>query len=414
MVRIINTDILQIHVEDAGFVLSQRENALEAPNYRLIDIYDLEQRLHGHLDALVCAGEEGARISRVAAEADRDGEGSAVLLHVALRQRRREDIEFAVEQVKKARDPVAALNLMGAAAAWCSADVLSEFMNDWMASHNATFRWIALDVCGRHRVDPKKHLTSGLADSDTNVCARAMQLAGEVGRIDVVDIVRGHDDPVASLAMIMLGDLARAEALTLPNTFPSDPSTARRFAEVFPLAMNEKTAQDVIRALIASPQSRRWGIVALGAAGMAQSLPWLIKTMDDPLYARAAVSAFEQITGIYLAHEALELEVFPEDPDNPAIGDDTCEFLIESNTPWPDPSKVEVWLDENAKRFPTGERLLYGVAAWTFSGPPEPAMRYQARHRNIALSQAIASPQAACPNWRSPVRLDGRQFLRAW
>lgn len=412
--RRIKTDILQIHAEDAGFVLSQREYALEAPNYRLIDIYDLEQRLHGHLDALVCAGIEGARMSRSAAKAGRDGEGVAVLLHVALRQQRREDITFACEQLQNKADPKAALKLMGAAASWCAADVLSVVMSDWMASDNPTLRWIAFDVCGRHRVDPKTHLKTGLADSNSGVCARAMQLAGEVGRIDVADIIREQNGPVADLAMTMLGDKARAERLAAPNTFPNDPPTARRFAEVFPLAMNEKAAHDSIRALIASPRTRRWGIVALGAAGMAQSLPWLVKMMDDPLYARVAVSAFEQITGMYFAHEALELAIFPEDTDNPAIDDDACESLIEGNTPWPDPPKVRGWVDDNASRFPMGDRLLYGVAAWTFSGAPEPTMRYQARHRNIALSQAMASPQAPCPNWQSQVHLDGRQFARAW
>ncbi len=51
--RRVNIEVLRIHVEDAGFLLVQRDLALEAPNYRLIDIYDLEQRLFGHLDAIV-------------------------------------------------------------------------------------------------------------------------------------------------------------------------------------------------------------------------------------------------------------------------------------------------------------------------------------------------------------------------
>ncbi len=65
---------------------------------------------------------------------------------------------------------------------------------------------------------------------------------------------------------------------------------------------------------------------------------------------------------MYFAHEALELENFPEDTDNPTIDDDTCETLIEGNTPLPDPPKVMGWLDDNGSRFPLSDRLLYGVA----------------------------------------------------
>lgn len=412
--RKINPEILQIHVEDAGFVLSQREIVLEAPNYRLIDIYDLEQRLNGHLDALVLAGEAGAQSARTAAAEGTDAEAAAVLLHVALRLKRREDIEFAVAQAGEADDLVEWRNLIGAAAAWCPADALSMVMGDWITSQDPMLRWIALDVCGRHRVDPKHHLKSVLVDEDAQVRARALQLAGEVGRTDVTDAVRAHDGPVADLALILLGDQTRAEKLAEPGTFPRDPATARRAAELFPLGMDNDTAQGAIRALIANPETRRWGIVALGAAGSAQALPSLIGVMENPLDARVAVSAFEQITGLYLAHAELELEEFPDDPEDPAIKDDACEALIESNTPWPDPPKVEIWFGENAKRFPAGERLLFGAAAWSYSGLPDPWLRYQARHRGVALTQAMGTPEASCPNWRSPVFLDGRQFARAW
>lgn len=411
--RKINVETLRIHAEDAGFVLSQREISLEAPNYRLIDIYDLEQRLSGHLDALVFAGRAGAETARTVASEAQDGEGAAVLLHVALRQRQLQDIEFAVAQAKKADDPAAARSLMGAAAAWCPTDARAG-MRGWIMSSEPLLRWLALDVCGRHRLDPGRHLQTALADTDAEVRARAAYLAGELGRTDCLEMVRACEGAIADLAAVLLGDRRSAAALAAPETFPRDAATARRAAELFPLGLGQLESQDAIRGLLAVPDTRRWGIVAVGAVGSAKSLPWLVDLMDDPLYARVAVSAFEQISGLYLAHESLELPEFPESPENPIVDNDPGEFLIEENTPWPDPPKVATWLSANAKRFPADEHLLFGVAAWTHSGPPEPWLRYQARFRGVALAQAMSAPGARCPNWRSAVALDGRQFGRAW
>ena len=412
-VRAVNPDLLRIHAEDAGFVATQRDMALEAPNYRLIDIYDLEQRLHGHFDALVLAGDAGCETARILAEKG-DGESAGVLLHVGLCCRRKDRVDAAVALAHGAEDPSRFRDQLGLAAAWCPAETLSGVMSNWITSREPLLRWMALDVCGRHRVNPRHHLDAALDDLDAAVRDRAIRLAGELGRVDCLDRIRAHSGCEADIAAVLLGDKGRARQLAEAENCRSDARTARRVAELFPIPLPEAEAQDAIRSLLASSLTRRWGIVALGALGSARTLPWLAEVMSEPLHARVTVSALEQITGVYVAHHGLELAEFPEAPENPVVDGDPTESLIEANTPWPNPDKVAAWLDKNAARFPLGERLLLGLAAWTFKGPPEPWVRFQARYRAIALTQALNKPAAPCPNWRSPVEFRGRTFTRAW
>ncbi|MEM7056545.1 MAG: hypothetical protein AAF557_03080 [Pseudomonadota bacterium] len=380
---------------------------MEAPNYRLIDIYDLEQRLVGHLDALVLAGEAGLTIAQ--AEAAEGGQNAAaVFVHVALRQRRKELLNVMEFPEDDRRSFCCRL---AEAAAWCAQEDLAEVMSQWMGS-STPFQAVALEICRIHRVDPRQHLDARIGDFDPDVQACAIRLAGELGRLDCLAALRevGGDD--ADLAAVRLGDKKAPERLHDASGFPRDSEMARSFAETFPQALRRDEAIEAIRGLLAIPGTRRWGTIAIGALGWADGLPSLLNAMAEPLYARPAVSAFEQITGLYVAHEDLEMDEFPEDPEGPDLG--SVEEFIDTNTPWPDLMKFETWIAGNQQRFTNDERLLLGVNAWTFGGVPEPWVKYQARYRWIATTQALRQPDAPLPNHRSPVHIDGRHFTRRW
>jgi hypothetical protein len=164
--------------------------------------------------------------------------------------------------------------------------------------------------------------------------------------------------------------------------------------------------------LLAHAPTRRWGIVAIGALGWSDGIASLLRFMTDPLSARVAVSGFEQITGLYVAHEDLELDDFPDDPDDPVL--DAVEAFAEANTPWPDPERFHRWYERDGARYSGEERLLLGAAAWTFGGRPDVEVKYQARYRWIAITQALRRPEAPLPNWASRVHLEGRFFTRTW
>ena len=406
-IRKIRDDLLLIHAEDAAFALSQRALAAEAPNYRLIDLYDLEQRLIGHLDALVLADKAGLEIAEAEAVSG-DLDAVAVLTHVALRQRHR-------NMIAKITFPDGDLPTLcrriAEAAMWYSHDELALVMSDWI-NGSVPFRMIALEICSLRRIDPRHYLTIAITDADPMIQARAITLAGELGRTDCLSQLREIGGDEADLAAVRLGDDTAARRLFDVDRFPARSQTARCFAETLPLVLPREEAIVAVRGLLEEPATRRWGVVAIGALGWMAGLQGLLAVMSEPLHARVAVSAFEQITGLYVAHEDLEMKDFPEDPEGPLIG--ILESFIDANTPWPDVERFGAWLEQNASRYSEEERLLLGVAAWTFKGTPEPWVKYQARHRWVATSQALQRPDAMLPNHISPVYIEGTQFTRSW
>lgn len=405
--RQVKEDLLRIHAEDAAFVLSQRALAVEAPNYRLIDIYDLEQRLIGHLDALVFAKNAGLAIAHANAASGKK-DHVAVLLHVALRLNRRDiinDISFPEEELPEF------CRRLAEAVGWCEQTDLALVMSDWMEG-TPPFRAIALEICAHHGVDPKHHLSARIADPDPMVRSFAYEAAGRLGRVDCLGLVQEADDDAAVLAAVRLGDMRGAQRLQDAENFPAEPEMARSFAETFPIALPREEATEAIRQLLDRRATRRWGIVAIGALGWVSGFSGLLAVMAEPVHARIAVSAFEQITGLYVAHEELELDEFPEEPDGPDLG--LIEHFADTNTPWPDVDKFEAWIAANHESYSAETRLLLGLNDWTFEGAPEPWVKYQSRYRWIATTQALRRPDAPLPNHKGRVIIDGQNFTRKW
>ena len=61
---LLRADLLRVHVEDGAFLATLRRRALDGPNYRLTDLYDIESRLEGHLTALHKCGFAAAEMAR--------------------------------------------------------------------------------------------------------------------------------------------------------------------------------------------------------------------------------------------------------------------------------------------------------------------------------------------------------------
>lgn len=416
---LINRRILRLHAENAGFVASQLRLGQDGPNFRLVELFDLECRLAGHLDALVMGREAGLELAlETLAIAVEFGEVFTAF-HLCLHAR--PDLALAAIAPPEALtwDQVAAL---GAAAAWCAPDRMAARMRDWIGGLDPMATWIALDVCGLRGVDPKGHLKPLLSHRDPRVAARAMQLAGELGRADLApDLARLADTSDASLrfwaawSAALLGDRRRAPSVLASLVTPSTPAReARMVAELLPLILDDRATRAAIARLMSDRQTERWGIVATGAFGAADTLDWLMRQMDEPTLSRCAGAAFCQITGARLSAESLELAEFPDDPDDPVVAACPQESFIEAKLYWPDPEKLTHWLVPNRSRFVAQTRYLLGVAAWTIQPPIEATATYQLDQRAVALELATRAPDAALPNWRGAVVPQPRGFTRRW
>ena len=416
---LINRRILRLHAENAGFVASQLRLGQDGPNFRLVEIFDLECRLAGHLDALVMGRDAGLDLAlETLAIAAEYGEVFTAF-HLCLHHRP----DLALERIAPAEallwDQVAAL---GAAAAWCAPDLLAARMRDWITGHDPMATWIALDVCGSRRVDPKGHLKPLLSHRDPRVAARAMQLAAELGRSDLAPdltrLIEAADPDLrfwAAWAAALLGDRRAAPPALAALVTPETPARqARMTAELLPLVLDDRATRTAIARLMSQPLTERWGIVATGAFGAADTLDWLLREMAEPALSRIAGAAFCQITGAKLGPQSLELAEFPDDPDDPVVAGCPQESFIEAKLYWPDPDKLAGWLAPNRARFIPQTRFLHGVAAWTIQPPIEAVATCQLDQRATALELAARAPDAALPNWRGAVVPQSRGFTRKW
>jgi uncharacterized protein (TIGR02270 family) len=416
---LLNRRILRLHAENAGFVAAQLRLGQDAPNFRLIEIFDLECRLGGHLDALVMGRDTGLEPAlETLATAAEYGEIFTVF-HLSLHARPDLALAAIAPAEVLAWDQIEAL---GAATARCAPERTAPRMRTWIDGQDPMATWIALDVCGRRRVDPKGHLRPLLAHRDPRVAARAMQLAGELGRSDLVpDLVRAAEssDPVvrfwASWGAALLGDRKTSAAILSAFVTPDTPAPlARMTAEILPLILDDRSARSAIARLMSDRQTERWGIVATAALGASDTLDWLLRQMHEPTLARVAGAAFCQITGATLGPQSLELDVFPEDPEDPVVAAHPQEAFIEGRLYWPDPDKLAHWLALNRARFVPQTRYLLGAGAWTVQQPIEAVATYQLDQRAAALELALRAPDAALPNWRGEALLQQRGFTRRW
>ncbi len=416
---LLNRRILRLHAENAAFVAAQLRLGRDGPNFRLVELFDLECRLAGHLDALVMAREVGVELAlenlAVAAEY---GEVFTAF-HLALHARPDLALDAIAPPEVLLWDQVEAI---GAAAAWCAPERMAPRMRDWIGGLDPMAAWIALDVCGTRRVDPKGHLKPLLAHRDPRVAARAMRLAAELGRADLApDLARLADggDPAlrfrAAWASALLGDRRSAPTILAAHVTPATPAPeARMAAELLPLVLDDRAARSAIARLMSDRLTERWGVVATGALGAADTLDWLLRQMAEPVLSRIAGAAFCRITGARLSAESLELAEFPDDPDDPVVASCPQESFIEVKLYWPDPDKLAHWLAPNRPRFVAQTRYLLGVAAWTIQPPIEAVATYQLDQRAVALELATRAPDTPLPDWHGAVVLQPRGFTRKW
>ena len=307
------------------------------------------------------------------------------------------------------------------AAAYCVPTEIAQHVRRWLTGPDVTAKWIALELCGLRRIDPGIELTRLTSTQDNLVAARAFQLAAELGRVDLIrPILAGIADDGArgfwaAWAACLLGEQpAGTERLIASFQSRTEAGHKRLAAELLPLVIEQHQMQVLIRRLLENETTKRWAVVALGSFGAASTLDWLVRQMDDPKLARIAGASFALATGGRLGPNNLELDVFPEAPDDDVVTADPQEEFIESNLYWPDRAKVEVWLSENRNRFRPDTRHLLGQAAWTHIAPPADPAKYQLEFRAIALELALRKATEPLPNWRAPVILAGGHFRRLW
>ena len=346
--------------------LAQHRRLLVGSNLDLRGLLAHDERIDAHL-ALLRAMGAGAWQACFAAIEDVGAGALFAPAVVAIEDgdRRRVEELIAADESPAGSDPD-----LADAFGFASSQSLRGLVAAMAKASSARARELAVAAMHQHRAEPGSLLGPLLDDPVPAVRARALQLAGEVGVKAYVDQVLEHlvdeDAQVrfrAAWAATLLGRgdaawMQLSESALGPGPHATDaaqlllraasPPQARRLVEQLAWAAGRDKA--LTRRLLD----------ACAAAGDPMAVPWLIKQMAEPRWARAAGEAFSMICGADLRSAGLVAEAAGR--EHAAEPEDDQLVDPDLGLPVPDADKVAAWWREEAHRFRVGERYFLGCA----------------------------------------------------
>jgi uncharacterized protein (TIGR02270 family) len=368
MVAISTPPILFIvyeHAEESALLFNTRPVLLAASHVKLHHLRRLDDRLAAHLDGLAVAGEYGSNVCEAALESPGAGEVFAATVRaIEEKDERRLDKLFALAIAVPPSQP-GLISAFG----WVSAQHLQGTGARLLASPEPFKRETGIAACVMHRVDPGAALNAAITDPDAALRARALRVASELGRRDllVACMAALADEDAAcrfqaARSAALLGDRNKAIDTLKDIALSEEPHRVLALQLVFKL-LPPLQANEFLKVLACNPASQRLLIQGAGIAGDPYYIPWLIRQMEDLKLARLAGESFTFITGLDLAY--LDLELKPPEGvefapnDNPE--DDNVAMDEDDSLPWPEPVKIQIWWEANKSSFTDGQRYFMGA-----------------------------------------------------
>ena len=403
------------HVEEAAHLRHVRSVLVRAPHVRLLHLGRLDERIAAHLDGVAVAGEYGTGLAQQALE--RPGTGEIFVATVRAIEDRDPDRLDKLLAIAEAV-PTSRAGLLSAFG-WASAADLQGITKALLDAAPPWRREVGLAACAMHGVDPGAVLAGALRDGDAGLRARALRVAGQCGRRDLLEgclaALTDKDERCAfeaAQSALLLGDraaaLAALRALAVNPGADGKPNLAalRGVLKV----VSPKQAQSMLALLAKDAALIRTVIHGIAIAGDPHYVPWLIAQMENLKLARLAGEAFSFITGLDLAYLDLErkppenVEFGPnDDPDDANVAMDEDDSL-----PWPDPEKINAWWRANGNRFAPSTRYFMGEA-------PSPAhcltvLKTGFQRQRMAAAEYLSLVRAGTPlfNTAAPTRRQQR------
>jgi uncharacterized protein (TIGR02270 family) len=203
-------------------------------------------------------------------------------------------------------------------------------------------------------------LQDALTAVESPLRARALEAVGELGLVAHLSLVRRNlTSPDHAIRFASAWTTARlqndAEAVAVLRAFAQSKSAYGDPAvQLAVRRLDIREAQPWRDRLLIEPHSCRRAVMAVGALGDPEAIPFLIDAMKSPGLARLAGEAFTLITGADLADQDLEGEAPEELPAGPT------ESPEDKNQPWPATAAVSRWWQLHQSGFARGTRHLMG------------------------------------------------------
>lgn len=412
-------EVLAQHVEEAADLRRLRSTLVRMPRVRLTDLARLDERIAAHLDGVAASGAAGAALAKQAVfERPGLGEIFVATVHAIEVQ----DTPLLRQLLAISQTLLPARSGLLSALGWVSAGDLRGTARSLLDDPEPWLREAGLAACAMHQADPGAALVQALHDPEPGLRVRALRIAGQLGRRDLLSDCRvALADPdarcvrEAARAAVLLGDRSDALSVLQSIATPAD-ALEPGFAawRVLLGALPVAHARSVLAVPARDLLGVRAAIHGITVVGDPHFVPWLIARMNDSAVARLAGDAFSSITGVDIAADGLECKPLlrpRSDPD--AIDDDAPEPTEgdagqvgeDDDLPWPDPGKVAAWWQSHASRFEPGRRYLMGqepsasvCAAVLHEGTQR--QRCAAAERLALLAPGTPLFNVAAPSWR--------------
>jgi len=363
--------IFEQHVTDAAFLWLLRSQVIgTSVAYTQFDINELDQRITGHLDVLIAAGESGWNICLQQLEIKEPGEAFVAGV-IALQSRDTEKIKTVCDIVLTNKNIHYGLV---SAFGWLNKSTAKFWINYFLNNNTIRYEqqnyyYLGLAACSIRREDPQEFLTKILANPDTyqhkELYARALRLIGELSRTDLIPFldqaINSTDMEIyfwANWSAVLMGNIDSLQNLK-SCIFENNKYNEQAMQLVFN-ALPSKEAREWINQLSSDSSKQMTAIKASAILGEPDAIPWLIEQMKQKEFSRQAALSFSLITGVDLEkhnlHKKIALKLI-ENTDG-SIADDAEHK--DNELPWPNLHKIQAYWDKHAKTFESGCRYFMG------------------------------------------------------
>jgi uncharacterized protein (TIGR02270 family) len=391
-------EIVQHHLEEAGFLWQLRQRAVLSAEYTLDDLAGLDERLEAHLEGLLNVVEDGWQLSADALEEHGPGAVFAATW-LWLKQGAADRAIALVEQTAPEPQFYSALS---AAFGRVTPASLQGIVRTLLVSPSTKIKQLGIEACVSHGVHPGRFLASFLADQDAALCVCAIESCAALGLTEYITAIASllsHDDTEVRVAaaggLLLLGD--RGDALDVLSGLVEAPAFAEDAALVMVCAVSVTQASELLKELAARAKGISLLIKTVAGNGDPYYVPWLLREMQKPLVARLTGHAFETITGVDIQRvaRAKAPDSQPSAPtDDPAVHSVAIDG--QTDLQWPDAAKLNQWWGQNQHRWEVGARYLLGQ-------PLSPAACIETLKRGNQRHRALACRLLCLMNPGTPV-----------
>jgi uncharacterized protein (TIGR02270 family) len=340
-----------------------RAGAVHEPHYSLTDLAKLDDRVEANIDGLRIAEDEGWEIVKYALACEEAGEvftAAVLAFESCIEERIQAVLEAVSDDYELSRGLISALG-------WIPFQQIESHAVKLIEDESPAIRRIGLASCVAHRQNPGQFLINAFSDDDAVLRARALRAAGELGRKDLLSLIKDHlneeDENCrfsAAWSAAILGDLSAVPVLH--NIAEGEERHVEKACSMALRLMHLSDAHVWVQELSKHSNLQRLAVTGYGVIGDPMSVPWLIQMMEVPELARIASEAFTMITGVDIAYEDLEGE-WPEGFEagpTESPEDEDVEMDPDEDLPWPEPELIHEWWSKNKGSFQNGTRYLLG------------------------------------------------------